>query len=292
MNTVGKILVILNFLFAVIVGAFLVVDFATRSNWQNEYTNLKRQHEVLQADRDQTIADSVANVNKVKEQDLLLQDWPRKLEDQQKLASAEKISLENRLADKEREIENKDTQLRKNVSDLEALKVAESDLKTIVKNREQTIIVLQDDVNKFRTKAIASEQSANAFRDRNEQLLKEVQDLGQKLAVALAGPGSGGLPTVKNANEPNPPSTFVKGKIEKVDASGLVQISLGTDQGVNKNNTLEVFRTQPEPKYLGMVRIVDANFNSSVGRLIVPAGTTVRPQLREGDNAWSKLGNN
>jgi hypothetical protein len=292
MNTVGKILVILNFLFAVIVGAFLVIDFATRSNWQTEYTKLKGEFLVVRADRDQTIADSVANVNKIKEQELLVQDWPRKLEDQQKLASAEKISLENRLADKEREIENKDTQLRKNVSDLEALKVAESDLKTIVKNREQTIIVLQDDVNKFRTKAIASEQSANAFRDRNEQLLKEVQDLGQKLAVALAGPGSGGLPTVKNANEPNPPSTFVKGKIEKVDASGLVQISLGTDQGVHKNNTLEVFRTQPEPKYLGMVRIVDANFNSSVGRLIVPAGTTVRPQLREGDNAWSKLGNN
>ena len=30
MNTVGKILVILNFVFAVVVGAFLVVDFATR----------------------------------------------------------------------------------------------------------------------------------------------------------------------------------------------------------------------------------------------------------------------
>jgi hypothetical protein len=190
------------------------------------------------------------------------------------------------------EIETADTKLRKVLSDLEALKVAEFDLKKIVKDREQTIVLLQDDVNKFRTKAIASEQTANAFRDRNEQLLKEVQELGQKLAVALAGPGSGGLSTVKNANEPNPPSTFVKGKIEKVDASGLVQVSLGTDQGVQKNHTLEVFRTQPEPKYLGMIRIVDANFNSSVGRLIVPAGTTVRPQLREGDNAWSKLGNN
>ena len=40
-----------------------------------------------------------------------------------------------------------------------------------------------------------------------------------------------------------------------------------------------------------MVRIVDAKFNTSVGELIVPAGTTVRPQLRAGDNAWSKLTN-
>ncbi len=292
MNTVGKILVILNFLFAVIVGAFLVVDFATRSNWQAEYTNLKRQHEVLNADRETHIKENVENVNKLKAQELQFQEQSRKLGDQEELAKAEKLSLERKLADKTLEVETADAKLRKAVSDVEALKVSESDQKMIIKTREQTIITLQDDVNKFRTKAIASEQTANAFRDRNDQLLKEVQDLGQKLAVALAGPGSGGLPTVKNANEPNPPSTFVKGKIQKVDAGGLVQISLGTDQGVRKDHTLEVFRTQPEPKYLGMVRIVDANFNSSVGRLIVPAGATVRPQLREGDNAWSKLGNN
>lgn len=34
MNTVGKILVILNFLFALIVGGFLAIDFATRQNYR------------------------------------------------------------------------------------------------------------------------------------------------------------------------------------------------------------------------------------------------------------------
>jgi hypothetical protein len=292
MNTVGKILVILNFVFAIIVGAFLVIDFASRSNVQADNTTLRRRNEIVTADRDTLMQENVENINKLKAKDLQHEEQSRKLRDQEDLAKAEKTGLENKLADKEREVETADAKLRKAVSDLEALKVAEADQKAIIKMREQTIIALQDDVNKYRTKAIANEQTANAFRDRNDQLLKEVQDLGQKLAVALAGPGAGGLPTVRNPNEPNPPSTFVKGKIQKVDAGGLVQISLGTDQGVNKNNTLEVFRTQPEPKYLGMVRIVDANFNSSVGRLIVPAGATVRPQLREGDNAWSKLGNN
>jgi hypothetical protein len=282
----------LNFLFAVIVGAFLVVDFATRSNWQSDYTKLKREFEVVRADRDQHIQDNVDNIKAVKDKDLQLQEQSRKMKVQEEDAGAKESVLNIKLADRTMEVETADTKLRKALSDLEALKVAEKDLKEIVKSREMTIIGLQDDVSKFRTKAIASEATANAFRDRNEQLLKEVQDLGQKLAVALAGPGSGGLPTVKNANQPNPPSTFVKGKIQKVDAQGLVQISLGTDQGVHKNHTLEVFRTQPEAKYLGMVLIVDANFNTSVGRLIVPAGATVRPQLREGDNAWSKLGNN
>src|SRR5207244_8418503 len=106
--------------------------------------------------------------------------------------------------------------------------------------------------------------------------------------------GGGGTPgiTIKpGVNALNPPTTLVKGKIVRVDPTDktLVEISLGTDQGVNKNNTLEVFRTTPEAKYLGVVRIVEANFNKSVGRLIVAPGATVRPQLQVDDHAWSYL---
>src|SRR5688572_24751116 len=46
MNTVGKILVILNLLFAVAVGGFLVVDFATRQNWKLAYDKLKAEMEI------------------------------------------------------------------------------------------------------------------------------------------------------------------------------------------------------------------------------------------------------
>jgi len=292
MNTVGKTLVILNFLFAVIVGAFLVVDFATRTNWQSEHANLKRQFDVLVADRDVFAKAAAENRNKETSKELAVEELGRKLRDQEALANAEKINLNEKIFELQQKAELADTKLRKTVTDLDTLKIAEADLKNIVKDREQTIVKLQDFVKEFRTKAIANEQLAKSVQDRNEQLLKEVQDLGQKLALKNAGGGTeGGLPSVRNPNEPNPPSTFVKGKIEKVDSTGLVQITLGTDQGVQKNHTLEVFRTLPEPRYLGMVRIVNANFNSSVGRLVVPPGTTVRPQLKEGDNAWSKLSN-
>ena len=41
MNTIGKILVVLNLVFALLVGGFLVIDFATRSNWKKEYEKLQ-----------------------------------------------------------------------------------------------------------------------------------------------------------------------------------------------------------------------------------------------------------
>lgn len=293
MNTVGKTLVILNFLFAVIVGGFLVVDFATRSDWKAAYKSLNDQVTVLKADRDTAVDSMNPLINKNKELETKLENLKKDMDDQAVKAKADQLKFEGQLLDTKIELDDARLSLTKARTDVERLKVAEADLRGIVKEREAKILSLQDINAKRGVAAIASEQKAVTAAERNQELLKQVQDLtAQMNQIKLAG-ATGQVPgiTVKTGTTLNPPPTLVKGKIERVDPADktLVEISLGTDQGVNKNNTLEVFRTSPEPKYLGVVRIVDANFNKSVGRLIVAPGTTVRPQLQVGDSAWSYL---
>jgi len=293
MNTVGKTLVILNFLFAVIVGGFLVVDFATRSDWKAAYKSLNDQVTVLKADRDTAVDSMNPLINKNKELETKLENLKKDMDDQAVKAKADQLKFEGQLLDTKIELDDARLSLTKARTDVERLKVAEADLRGIVKEREAKILDLQDKNAKLGVAAIASEQKAVTAAERNQELLKQVQDLtAQMNQIKLAG-ATGQVPgiTVKTGTTLNPPPTLVKGKIERVDPADktLVEISLGTDQGVNKNNTLEVFRTSPEPKYLGVVRIVDANFNKSVGRLIVAPGTTVRPQLQVGDSAWSYL---
>jgi hypothetical protein len=97
---------------------------------------------------------------------------------------------------------------------------------------------------------------------------------------------------ITDANAPNPPSVKVDGKIEVVDdkdGTTLVQVSLGRDQGVEKNHTLDVYRLRPEPKYLGMIRIVEAYNHKAVGRLISNGNPAFRPQLRANDLVTSKV---
>jgi hypothetical protein len=293
MNTVGKTLVILNFLFAVIVGGFLVVDFATRSDWKAAYKSLNDQVTVLKADRDTAVDSMNPLINKNKELETKLENLKKDMDDQAVKAKADQLKFEGQLLDTKIELDDARLSLTKARTDVERLKVAEADLRGIVKEREAKILSQQDIIAKLGVAAIASEQKAVTAAERNQELLKQVQDLtAQMNQIKLAG-ATGQVPgiTVKTGTTLNPPPTLVKGKIERVDPADktLVEISLGTDQGVNKNNTLEVFRTSPEPKYLGVVRIVDANFNKSVGRLIVAPGTTVRPQLQVGDSAWSYL---
>jgi hypothetical protein len=292
MNSIGKILVVLNFIFAVLVGGFLVVDFATRTNWKTVYDENKRQLSIAQSERDTYASEAAEARTKLKDRDLEVVKVTSDLNDQKQLAMVNEQKLQDDVTAAQNLAKNTDLKLQKTISDVERLKVVELDLRKTIKDREQAILALQDDVKKYRNEALANEQVAKSLADRNQELLAQVQELSVKLNRMIAGGPGGATDTIvaKTGNEPNPPSTLVKGQIERVDPSDntLVQISLGTDQGVKNGNTLEIFRTQPQPKYLGMVRIVDASHNRSVGRLILTKGA-VNPQLRAGDQAWSWL---
>lgn len=159
-----------------------------------------------------------------------------------------------------------------------------------IQDREATIVKLEADVKSFRGLAVTNESLAKAIQTRNELLLEQLREVEQKMARMQAGANN--IAGIKISNGFNPPAVKVNGKIVKVDNidNGLVEISLGTDDGVDKHNTLDVFRFNPEPKYLGTVRIVDAYHHKSVARLIAAGGpAALRPQLKQGDLVASSV---
>ena len=83
----------------------------------------------------------------------------------------------------------------------------------------------------------------------------------------------------------NLPDFPIEGKISKVAADGeLVQITVGTDSGLMKGQTLHVFRTTPKPEYLGQIRLTSVGSDSAVG-----VGKTSIP-MQPGDIVSSKVG--
>jgi hypothetical protein len=87
----------------------------------------------------------------------------------------------------------------------------------------------------------------------------------------------------------NPPAKDVEGVIKRVDAgSGLVTVSVGSDAGLVKGNTLEVFRTTaPTPKYMGTIQVLEVSPREAVCRPVgrmpgVPSvGDRVASRLKE-----------
>jgi len=161
-------------------------------------------------------------------------------------------------------------------------------LAAAIKTREITILKIEEDNRNLRAAAIANENMSKALQVRNENLLQQLMEIRQRIAADESGKG-GAAVTATDPNRPNPPSVYVKGQIEKVDGKdGLVEISIGSDQGLKKYNTLEVYRLSPKANYLGTLRVVEVYNHKAVGRLVRDSFIQRGP-VRQGDIVASSL---
>lgn len=88
---------------------------------------------------------------------------------------------------------------------------------------------------------------------------------------------------------PKPSPENVKGKVTRVGENELplIEVDVGADAGLEKGHTLEVFRLEPRPEYVGVLRIVDSQTNRAVGRMIQP--TDRQTLVKVGDRVASSL---
>jgi hypothetical protein len=84
----------------------------------------------------------------------------------------------------------------------------------------------------------------------------------------------------------NPPAQLVGGLVKEVDAQhGLVTISIGSNAGLVKGQTLEAFRLKPEAKYLGTIRILETTPHQAVAQ---PVGR-MQAKIEVGDMVASRV---
>jgi multidrug efflux pump subunit AcrA (membrane-fusion protein) len=163
-------------------------------------------------------------------------------------------------------------------------------LNAAIETRDKQIRDMLLAVNQFRDDSVKSKMEANDYKFRNEQMVELLKEKEQEIvALKTKSPGSGlGGPLPGGpggAGSKNPPSANIEGLITQTDpSSGMVTISVGSDAGVVKGNTMEVFRLNP-PKYLGTLRIVETKPNEAVGR---PMSKPLGP-IMQGDHVASKI---
>ncbi len=287
----GKILVILNLLFALVTGGFLVVDFATRNNWKKAYENLKDEVAVARSNYQTLVATAATADKREKDAARVLEDAKKELKEKNDLLQAQQEVFKIKLEEEKNRTKDSDVKHQQAVTEAERLKQEILDLSETVKNRNKYILDIQETSRKYLNEAKGNENKARSTQERNEALLAEIERLNRKIAEVEAGAYA--PKTIRDLNRLNPPPVYVKGIIEQVDAKDrlLVQVSLGTDQGVNKYHTLEVYRTSPQPEYLGTIRIEEAFHHKSIGRLMRPSLAASRTGLKAGDQVASSLTN-
>jgi hypothetical protein len=284
MTVLGKILAVLNLVLSLAVGALIVVTFVARTNWHAAYDNMEKQAKVSKADA----------IAFKEEMEHAKGDLAKKNDELAKLALAAENEKQksnaqiNALADQlKRKSEENNTHVASQAAAAEELKRREKEvdyLKTLIAARDTQLSKWQKQVNDMRDAMVEAQINFNAEHERNERLLREnerlVKDNQQVRQV-------GATTSVRTElSRKNPPAEDVSGRITRIDqANGLVTISVGSDAGLGKGNTLEVYRLKP-PTYLGTIEILQARPNEAVGRPTAPS--KYRP-IQVGDEVSSNI---
>ncbi len=295
MNYIGKILVILNLVFVLVLAGFLVVFSARRTDWHDQYVKLEaemKSAEIIVGTEGRSLQ-ILANENKklAQEQATARQE----VTDLKAVNEAQKATYDAKLADSDMRHRDVDLALQRSLAEKERLNKENEGLLVVIKQRDETIVNQQADIVKFRNFAAAQEGAAKNTGDRLAQALERNAELERALVKASTsgGVGGGGGDSGAIRGRPNPPSVYVEGKVESIHAkdADLVQLTIGSDKGLAKNQTLEAYRLDPQPQYLGMIRIVDVTPHQAVGRL-ERVGAANRIPLRVGDTVASTLTRN
>jgi hypothetical protein len=161
----------------------------------------------------------------------------------------------------------------------------------------------RDELEKAKKKADQMkelDEKIRKARDVLEKLMKEadqqkartaVDDLILDATVRLRIEKEHKDQKAKQDAESLPPlPTHVEGVIEKIDPkdTSLLSISIGSDAGLAKNHTLDVYRLKPAPLYLGKIRIIQVTPHKAVARRIGNI-TAETPTLMPGDIVTSSL---
>ncbi len=268
MTAVGKIFVIVNLLFSLVVAGFIVVVYARSTNWQAAATKWSDHVKVVEASRTATEAQlqqlqaakdaEIAKVtDQLKAKDQLIADAKAETEERKKELEQFKIAG------------NKDGASFQSLSNENEKRKAEVvQLEGQVKAKDDQIVKLIEGKNTANDLRVAAEIKANSFQGKAERLelrLRETEIEIVKLKRSGApGGGAGGVTLVSTAN---PPPMNVDGVILETTPRGdLMRISIGSDAGLVKGHTLDVYRLKPTPQYLGQIRLTDVRASEAVGQ--------------------------
>jgi len=312
MTAVGKILVFFNLIFSLVVGAFVVTVYISQTHWVAEYNDLKKRYEVADAsnaayqaelkkanDYTQTFSDRYLANAKLEKQanfkaDDSLEVKLKKIMDTVDAAladaAAQKAAADKAEADltaAQKKIDASDAVVTSAQAQVEKRQTESEATRKLLKDETDKNLQYVKDLGKEHDQMVAWKIRADSAELRKSELEKENDRLARDNQKLIANGGTLVLATKKDGV--NPPLDSVEGLVREVGPTGLVRLTIGSDAGLAKGNTLEVYRLNTQvpdqSKYLGRIKIREVTATEAVGE---PMGRPSAP-MQPGDQVSSRI---
>jgi predicted nucleic acid-binding Zn-ribbon protein len=282
MNLVGKIFVVLIFVMSLVFMSFVVAVYATHTNWKEKVTapetGLKAQLDAAQQ-RNQELKDQLTKLeSQIAAETTAKREALAKLETENDELRRERDRLEKELADLQKDQREAVAAMQATQNSLANLRQEVETLRTNIQKAQQereqaftTLVKTTDDLH----------QTANeltVLKNRNVQL-------SQQLADALAVLRKHDLEPIPGKYEDVAPP--VEGLVTSATGNGMLEISIGADDGLQKGHQLQVYRfADDQAKYLGRIEVVKIQPDKAAAK-ILPAFQ--QGAIQSGDRVASKI---
>ncbi len=268
MNLVGKIFTVLIFVMSLVFASFAVCVYATHKNWReavmlprNEATALKPAGLKFQ------IQDARAVTQNLKDQ---LEKMDGELEQVKLTARNEQVKLKSELTDQQKEnaklVEANDALTKEKgqaLTDLEMTQIENKKYReaneTLTAAKREAERVRDEKMDECVAKTDDLLQAENELRRLKERMAQVLQQFTDAKAVL----DKFGLKA--------DPKFYVISKVDgvvlAVNSKGQVEISIGSDDGINKGGVLRVIRANGT-MYLGKIEVVETKPDKAVCNII------------------------
>jgi chromosome segregation ATPase len=255
MNLIGKIFVVLIFVMSLVFMSFAVAVYGTHQNWKKKAEDLTTQ-----------LADARKNLQFREEEKAKLEENIAK----EAIAKREALAkLETEKAELQRQRDDmskmRDELVAKDKTNVAALDSAQQNLKKLtaeVEGLRGEIREAQADRDKhFEQVVKLTDQIHQAQGD-----LKRLDERNLQLAAQVAASGkvlaAHGL-TKDTPVDGIPPA--IRGKVLAINQDNMIEVSLGSDDGLRAGHTLEIFRAS---NYLGRLQVLRTETDRAVGKIL------------------------
>ena len=271
MNTIGKIFVFAVLIMSVVFMSFAVAIFSSHTNWKKESEDLQKELAKVTDERQQKEA-AITKLN----EDLAASTAAR-----DKVVAALQAALvekNNELADLRKKRDDQLTKLDEDIAELTKAKQERDEAEKLIANLRDEIKELQQDLKgmvnrgaELAAKLHQSESELAMASERRDQLLQQVSDAEQMLQ-------QNGL----SLQRPKNIIPLVDGVVMAV-SENLVEVSIGSDDGLQKGHELEVFRAD---QYLGRLKVVSVTPDRAVVRIMKDYARGI---VQRGDRVATRL---
>jgi hypothetical protein len=285
MSTVGKVLVVAQIAFSILLMAFAAGVGSVQTNWKKKADTAEKS--LATTTKQLTDAKSLSQKDKDKAvaTEKALKDAADRSQGAADAAKVQVTQLQRQLTQTRTELENIRAEAKIAGEESRARRDEAVSMRQINaelhKTRDEQITL----AHQYADKIVNLEQQSKAMTEKHSKLLNDYAILQKFIRIK----GFDSDPReVAGLAEPAPIVNGVVLSTKKGGRNGsdLIEISLGSDSGLAKGHELFVYRADGKGKYLGKIRLDYVDYRTAVG---VVVQSTKNGQIQKGDDVTTKL---